>query len=494
MAFIEIENLMFSYPHAKEHALNGVNLTVDEGEICLLIGKSGSGKSTLLRLLKHEIAPYGQQSGEIKINTENIGFVNQNVESNIVMDTVQGELAFAPQNLGKSKREIALKLAETASYFNLGNIFNEKTDCLSGGEKQIVSLASVFTVPTDLLVLDEPVSQLDPIAADDFINVITRLNREQGTTILISSHRTENILPLADKAAVMENGKIIFCGTPVETARFLMETNHEMKLAMPQYTQVLDGNPVRFSSAKKAAAHLKFKRMPEYAKNGNALSVKGLCFTYKRGLPDVFFKLDYTAESGKINAVIGANGSGKTTFLKCLCKILKCYAGRVKMSGKAVYMPQNVQTLFVKDTVFEEVGNAELLEKFGLAALSQSNPFDLSGGEAQRLALAKIMSAECDILLLDEPTKSVDAPFAAEFAQMLRKLADGGKTVILVTHDLEFAARYADNAAFLFNGKIAAADSVKKIFSSLDTYTTSLSKLTGGKAVSVDEIEVMRRE
>lgn len=490
MAFVEIKNLMFSYPQCEANALSGVDLTVNEGEICLIIGKSGSGKSTLLKLLKKEISPHGKLCGEIHVETGNIGFVNQNVESNIVMDTVQGELAFSSQNLGRSKKETALKLAETASYFNLGTVFNEKTASLSGGTKQIVSLAAVFTEKTDLLLLDEPISQLDPIAADDFINMIARLNREQGTTVMISSHRIDHILPLADRIVVMENGRIIFCGPPQETARFLADTDNEMQLALPQYTQVFKGNPVQFSAAKKTVAKLKYREKVEREKSGAALTAKGLCFTYKRGLQDVFFKLDYCAEQGKINAIIGANGCGKTTLLKCLCGVLKCYGGKIKLNGKAAYMPQNVQTLFLKDTVLQEIDDMELLKEFGLEALSQKNPFDLSGGEAQRLALAKIMAANCDILLLDEPTKSVDAPFAACFAKMLRKITDKGKTVIMVTHDLEFAARYADNAAFLFNGRIAASDSAKEIFSSLDIYTTSIAKLTKGRAVSAEEIEV----
>lgn len=490
MAFVEIKNLKFSYPQCESRALNGVDLLVNEGEICLLIGKSGSGKSTMLRLLKKEIAPHGEISGEIHIKTDNIGFVNQNVESNIVMDTVQGELAFAPQNLGRSKKETALKLAETASYFNLGAIFNQKTASLSGGSKQIVSLAAVFAAKTDLLILDEPVSQLDPIAADEFIQIAARLNREQGTTVLISSHRTEHILTIADKIAVMEKGSIIFCGPPADAAHFLVEENHEMKLALPQYTQVFQGNPIDFVSAKRAVSALRYKACVPSCKMDASLVVKGLCFTYERKLPDVFYKLDYEAEHGKINAVIGANGSGKTTLLKCLCGVLKSYGGKIKTKGKAAYMPQNVHTLFLKDTVFQEIGDMKLLERFNLEKLAQKNPFDLSGGEAQRLALAKMMTVQCDVLLLDEPTKSVDAPFAACFAEMLRTLADEGKTIVFATHDLEFAARYADNAAFLFNGKIAASAPVKEVFSALDIYTTSIAKLTGGKAVSAKEIEV----
>ncbi|MDE7124133.1 MAG: ATP-binding cassette domain-containing protein, partial [Eubacterium sp.] len=237
---------------------------------------------------------------------------------------------------------------------------------------------------------------------------------------------------------------------------------------------------------------IKYRKECEQVENDTALSAKGICFAYKKGLPDVFFSLDYKAEKGKINAIVGANGSGKTTLLKCLCGVLKCYGGKIKANGKASYMPQNVQTLFVCDTVRDEVHDEKLLMRFGLDGLAERNPFDLSGGEAQRLALAKIMSVDCDIMLLDEPTKSVDAPFSIEFAKMLKVLTEKGKTIIIVTHDLEFAGRYADNTAFLFNGKIVANSSAREFFSSLSTYTTSISRLTGGKAVSIDDIEVMQ--
>ncbi|MCH5317668.1 MAG: ATP-binding cassette domain-containing protein [Eubacterium sp.] len=490
MAFIEIKNLIFSYPESAENALNGVDLSVEEGEICLVIGKSGSGKSTLLRLLKKEIAPYGKLRGELTVNAQSVGFVNQNVESNIVTDTVRSELAFAPQSLGKSREKTALCIAEAASYFNLSSVIDKKTESLSGGTKQITALASVFTAGAELLILDEPVSQLDPAAAEEFINIILKLNREQGTTLLISSHRIESILPYADKVAVMEAGKIIFCGKPAETAEFLIKSKNEMKAALPPYTQAFKDNPIDFREAKRAADALTYKIRKSVTKNDEGPTVKGICFTYKKGLPDIFYGLDYKAEQGKINAIVGANGSGKTTLLKCIGGVLKCYGGKIKMKGKTAYMPQNVQTLFVKDTVFEEIGSEELLIRFGLEHLSDRNPFDLSGGEAQRLALAKIMSVNADILLLDEPTKSVDAVFAAEFAGMLRELVNEGKTVILATHDLEFAGRYADNAAFLFGGRIVASAPVREFFSMLETYTTAISRLTEGKAVSIDDIEV----
>ena len=492
MAAVEIKNLKFSYPLSDSEALNGVDLTVERGEICLIIGESGSGKSTLLRLLKKEIAPFGKMSGEINVGLKTVGFVGQNIESNIITNSVGSELAFSPQNMGFGRMRTYLAVAETASYFDLGGIVNKSTAELSGGEKQTVALAAAFTTGAELLLLDEPVSQLDPAASEEFINLVLKLNREQGATVLISGHRIEGLLPIADKAALMERGKIVFCGSPRETAEFLVKTDHRMKCALPQYTQVFEGNPLNFAQAEKQVGRLIYKDFIPRKNNGESVCVKGICFTYKKGAPDVFFGLDYTAERGKINAIVGANGSGKTTLLKCIASILKYYGGKIKSDGKTAYMPQNVQTLFLEETVAEEIGGADLPESLRLEQLADRNPFDLSGGEAQRLALAKLISVDADILLLDEPTKSVDAPFCAELAEILRGLTDGGKTVIIATHDLEFAARYADNCAFLFNGRIAASAPCREFFSTLRIYTTSISKLTEGKAVCIDDIEVRR--
>lgn len=492
MALLEIKNLSFSYPNSKNNVLKNINLTVNEGEFCVLIGKSGSGKSTLLKLLKKEIAPYGNLNGEILFSSEKIGFVNQNVESNIVTDTVLGELSFAPQNYGKSREKINLKVAEVSNYFNLNNYIGEKIENLSGGSKQIISLASVMTMSPNILLLDEPASQLDPVSAENFVNTVIKLNKEQGITVIISEHNIANVLPFADKIIVLENGSVSFCGTPLKTAKFLVESDSEIKDVLPPYTFLTEDREIYFSNAKKFADKIKEKSAEPYVKGEKSLVAKNISFAYKKGLKDVFFSLDYSAEKGKINTIIGANGSGKTTLLKCLSNVLKCYSGKIKAKGKTAYLPQNVQTLFLKDTVLEEVPDKNILKKFDLDKYEEQSPFDLSGGEAQRLALAKVISLNADIILLDEPTKSIDVVFKNDFANMLKELAKSGKTIIIVTHDLEFAGKYSDVVSFLFDGKIIASAPRREFFSSLDVYTTSLSRLTNGRAVSLSDVEVAK--
>lgn len=492
MAFLEIENLSFTYPNCVEKVLDGVNISVSEGSFCLVVGKSGSGKSTLLRLLKKEIAPSGKISGKIRISSDNIGFVGQNVESNIVTDTVSSELAFSLENNGFGREKAGLKIAETASYFNLNGIYNDKTDSLSGGTKQLLSLASVVISNPEIIIFDEPDSQLDTVSAEKFFNTVLKLNREQGITVFISSHKIDKLLPFADKIVYLENGRAESFDKPQEFADFLLENGSDFKSVLPVYTQALCGAPIDFKAAKKQISGVEFaENHIDYTKGDEkALSAKNLCLAYKKKQKNVLFRLNFCAYKGRINAVIGANGSGKTTLLKILSGIYKPYSGKVKAEGKVCYMPQNVKTMFLKDTVFEELDCDEVcLRQFNLEHLKYRNPFDLSGGEEQRLAIAKTVKTGADILLLDEPTKSVDAPFKAELAEMLKSLCRNGKTIVIVTHDLEFAGRYCDFASFLFDGDIIASDERKKFFAGLDVYTTVLSRLTNGRAVCIDDIK-----
>ena len=489
MAVLEIKNLSFQYPGSDKYALSGVNMQVEPGELVLLCGKSGSGKSTLLRLLKKEIAPFGKLNGNIYIADEEIGFVGQNTESNIITDTVMGELAFSLENKGLTSDEILLKIAQTASFFNLNQYINEKTSNLSGGIKQLLALACAVCVDPKILLLDEPCSQLDPISAMNFRNTVVRLNKERGVTVIISEHSSE-ILSRADKTVYLENSSVLYTGSPAGLAQFLIEQKKDMALMLPPYTQILKSKTLDFAAAREEIKSIKEKAVSEYKITPESVTVKNLAFAYKKNMPDVLFNLNYKAYKGKINVIVGANGCGKTTLLKCIAGVLRPYGGKIKKIGKTAYMPQNVYSLFLGDTVGSEINSEEILRRFSLLDLKSRNPFDLSGGEAQRLALAKIEQTGADIVVLDEPTKGVDAVFKAELAGILKNWCENGKTVILATHDLEFAGRYADNVAFLFNSIIVSSAPRRQFFAALDIYTTALCALTGGRIVSVDDAEV----
>lgn len=488
MDILTVENLSFSYPKAAEKALDNISFTLQGGDFCVVCGKSGSGKSTLLRLLKKEIAPFGNISGNIEEKTDKIGFVGQSPESNLITDTVFGNLAFGLENAGLSKSEIELKIAETVSYFNINKYINEKIENLSGGTKQLIALAAAMALAPEILVLDEPVSSLDPVSAQMFMNCVLKLNREQGTTVILSEHRAGGAFEIADKVLFLENGRQGAFAQPRDFADYLIKTNNDMQEILEPFTLLLENHPLEFSRAREQAKSIEAKPFTRDNEKGEiALTVKGLSFAYGKRLPDILFDLNYKAYKGKINVILGANASGKTTLLKCISKILKPYSGKVKASGKTAYMPQEVNTLFLEETVWQEVPSEELLKKTGLERLKNANPFDLSGGEAQRLAIAKMLMSGADILLLDEPTKSVDASFKKELALILRELCRQGKTVVVVTHDLEFAGRYADYCAFLFDGKIISEKERREFFASLSVYTTSLSRLTNGRVISIDD-------
>lgn len=305
---------------------------MESGRLCLVCGSSGSGKSTLLCLLKSEIAPHGKKAGEIFVRGK-IGFVGQDAESNIITDTVYGELAFGLQSTSLSRAEIALKIAETASYFNLNKYINCKTAELSGGTKQMLALACAMTASPDVLLLDEPCSQLDPVAARNFYSAVLRLKAERGITILVADHRPD-LLANADSVLYLKQGRAEFFGTPAELAKYLPAAGDPMVQMLPAYTQILKTRPLDFSAAKEMLKSVAEKPALPAPQAAHALSARGLAFAYKKGAEDVLFGLDYTAEKGCINAVVGANGSGKTTLLKCLCKILKPYGRQNQNAGQ----------------------------------------------------------------------------------------------------------------------------------------------------------------
>ncbi len=492
MAQIEVEGLSFTYPGCKGKALDSVDFQLGAGELCLLMGKSGSGKSTFLNLLKSDTAPAGQMQGEVKIGTGNVAILKQHVESNIINDTVFGELSFLPANMGLGRKEVLCKIAETANYFNLTDYVDAKTDSLSGGVKQILALACAMSAEPSVLLLDEPTSQLDPVSAELFINTVLKMRREAGITVIIIEHRADALLEEADKIALLDEGKMRFCLPPREAARELTEKDYEIKEILPSFTLALPGCPVSFKEAKAKISELKIKEdtEEENTKPEKALTAKSLAYAYEKG-KYVLFSLNFTAYKGKINALVGANGTGKTTLLKCLASVLQPQWGKVKGSGKTAYLPQNIESLFLEETVREEAeGDDKLLQEFGLEAFAERSPFDLSVGEQQRLALLKVIKSGAEILLLDEPTKSIDAVFKKQLGEMLLKFAAGGKTVVLALHDLEFAAMYADYVSLIFNREIVCTEKTKKFFSMFGMYTTSLSRLTNGRAVSLKDIDL----
>ncbi len=473
MDAVSFRSVSFAYPKSEYKALDSVSFSISKGDFCLVSGASAAGKSTLLSLIKKEIAPAGELGGDIEINGS-VGYLRQNTDESIVCDRVRGELAFGVENLGKSSSEIELLIAETAAYFNLEDKLNSATAELSGGEKQLVSLASVMMMKPDILVLDEPCAYLDPVSAERFANMVKKLHSELGITVIMSEHSVDLLYGYADKILLLEKGSLTFEGTPEKTLSFLEKENNPMLAAVP----------VQFRYKGK---ELNYNEMKETGENPEiALNAKRLYFAYNKN-SFVINDLSLDVYRGKINAVIGSNGCGKTTLLKVLSRVYKPYRGKVN-SEKLSMLTQNVKDLFTADRCGDEVTFGEITDYLEISDIKERHPYDLSGGQAQRLALAKVLQRNADIIILDEPTKGLDAVLKTKLGKLLKRLCADGKTVLLVSHDIDFVGEWADYVSFMSEGRIAVTDEKRRFFSSLSFYTTSLSRLSRGRAVCSEDV------
>lgn len=505
---IETEHLSFSYPGG-ETVLRDVSLRIMPGEFVTLCGVSGCGKSTLLRLMKSGLQPRGELSGSVRFRgcevgrkpdvaeASAVGFVMQDPEAQTVTDKVWHELAFSCESVGMPQGEIRRRAGELAAYFGLEPLFGRDTATLSGGQKQLLCLASAAALHPELLLLDEPTSQLDPLAAQNFVDTVRRLNRDFGVTIIAAEHRLEELLPISDRVIVLDRGSVIADCVPGLLAERLPES-HPMRSALTASQRVWlmaggksGASPVSVREGRSDGLCMRYIQehsgeftapSREFTPAGEpAVVVKGLYASWGRTSPDVLRGTDLSLYPGEIYAVIGGNGSGKSTLLKVINGMLKPTGGRVRLKRGAVpaYLPQDPCLLFTRETAGEEAP-AEQLGKFGLSDLSGRDPLDLSGGERQRLALAKLLAGKPEILLLDEPTKGTDAAARLELSAMLREIAQQGTAVLLVTHDAEFAAGCADLCGMLFNGEMINEATPQEMFRQNYFYTTPMSRLVRG--------------
>ena len=527
MAHFQIKDLTFSYPTAKaKKSLDGVSLSIEKGEYIVLCGKSGSGKTTLLRQLKSVLAPHGKKQGEILFNgtpleqvsqrdqSAKIGYVMQNPDDQIVTDKVWHELAFGLESLGYDQKTMRARVAEMACYFGIADWFHRDVANLSGGQKQLLNLASIMAMQPEVLILDEPTSQLDPIAASDFLNTVRKINIELGTTVIITEHRLEDIFPYADRAIVMDGGKVIADDTPRNIGKLLYEQKNDMFAAMPTPVRVFYGSngngdcPLTVREGRTwlsktypepTISTLPAEELDDEIENP-ALSLKELWFRYEKDSPDVLRGVSAEVPMGSLYAIVGGNGAGKSTTLKAICGICKPYRGKVKVFGKPIekykatelfggclaMLPQDPKSLFVKKTVREDLAEmtkdekkiAEIAAICEIEGLLDSHPYDLSGGEQQRSALAKVLLTEPKLLLLDEPTKGIDSFFKEKLAAILCKLKEQGITIVMVSHDVEFCAKYADMVSMFFDGQILTTDTPRRFFGNNSFYTTAANRMS----------------
>lgn len=532
MECFTIQNLSFSYPECREKAIDSLTLHVQQGEFLVLCGPSGCGKSTLLRQMKTVFTPHGVRVGEIlfegiplqyvsqREQAEKIGFILQSPENQVVTDKVWHELAFGLESLGYDTPTIRRKVAEMASFFGIEGWFYKNVTELSGGQKQLLNLASVMAMQPSVLILDEPTSQLDPIAASDFLATLGKINRELGTTIILTEHRLEEAFPLASRVAVMDEGRLLCTGTPEAVGAKLKEAGHAMFLAMPTAMRVwaaVQSNttcPVTVCQGRKwlteYASNHPLNSLPDYRippQGETVVKAEQLWFKYEKDNPDVVRGLNLTLYRGELLTLLGGNGVGKSTTLKLLTGRQKPYRGSLKIMGSIASLPQNPQALFVKKTVREdlfEIFNGSEISKevqrsrvayvtnlCGLENLLDRHPYDLSGGEQQRSALAKVLLLDPEILLLDEPTKGLDASFKVVFGEILQSLLNRGVSILMVSHDIEFCAQYAHRCALFFDGNIVAEGTPRAFFSGNSFYTTSANRMARGlesEAITTEDI------
>lgn len=549
MEIFEIDGLTFRYPGQEQDALSGLSFGVERGSFVTLCGPSGCGKTTLLRNLKPALTPHGERSGSIgfagrpleswsaRDQAAKIGFVQQSPDNQIVTDKVWHELAFGLESLGYETPEIRGRVAEMASFFGIQNWFSKDVAELSGGQKQLLNLASVMVMNPEVLILDEPTGQLDPVATTDFLNTLARISRELGTTVIITEQRLEEVLPLSDRVIFMDRGRIVADGTPSEVGEMLRASGHKMFAAMPTPMRVWAAVPNELTCPVTVREGREW--LEEYARDGGLTQEKAgqpgvtggrvrrgdsetescawnepgmtgarkglmpgetvaeltdLWFRFGRDLPDVVKGVSLTLTRGELLALLGGNGTGKSTLLSLLAGVKKPYRGRIRLSGSVVMLPQNPQALFVKKTVGEDLRymfkgrsvpaaqqEAEInrvVRLCRLEGLTERHPYDLSGGEQQRAALAKVLLTNPEILLLDEPTKGMDAEFKLIFGKILRNLQRRGVTILMVSHDADFCAEHADRCALFFDGNIITEGTPGSFFSGNSFYTTAASRMS----------------
>lgn len=537
MEILRVDGLKFSYPNQLKKALNNINFSIDEGDFVLICGESGCGKSTLLRHLKPELSPHGQVSGDIyyysqKINdytskqiASEIGYVLQNPDSQIVTDKVWHELAFGLENMGLDTQSIRLRVAEMASFFGIQGWFRKNVNDLSGGQKQLLNLASIMAMQPKILILDEPTSQLDPIAAKDFIDTLVRINKELSTTIIMTEHNLEDIYSVCDKVIVMEDGKVICNDTNYKVVDILSgDKNHKMFKSLPTSSKIYNQLNGYLEGANKSPLTVKdcrqwlndsmdevtITKLDDSETEINidekdreiAIELKDVYFQYNKISEPTIRDLSFKVYKGEIYSILGGNGTGKSTTLSLVARQRKPQRGKIfinniemkKYNNKSLYennlalLPQNPQSLFVFETVREDLEEVLILKNkdreyidkevkrvsklLDIEHLLEHHPYDLSGGELQRAGMAKVMLLNPKIILLDEPTKGLDTYCKEEIGKMLMKLRDMGVTIVVVSHDIEFSARYSDRCAMFFDGSIVSEGTPKEFFLGNNFYTT----------------------
>lgn len=508
-ALLRLEGFSYRHPDAGAPALRDLDLTVDEGEFVVLAGPSGSGKSTLLRAACG-LAPNfdgGTAAGTVIVGgldsrehgpgeiARACGTVLQDPERQVVMKTVRAELSLPLESRGFAAPAIARAVEETALLLGLADLLDRSLATLSGGELQRVAIGAALAPRPGLLLLDEPTSQLDPVAADDLAWLLRRLNEEQGIAILVSEQRLERLLPAADRVVVLNEGRIACDRTP--TGFLEWATGRAPALQTPAGALFsLAGLPAPPTTVKQARASLSDRgllpagepptvdpppprRRPTLRRSTAALAIRSV-WDERQGGKALLAGVDLSVQPGETVALMGRNGAGKSTLLKHAAGLLKPTRGRVESSGRVALLMQNPADYLIADRVGDLIA-AETLERAGIAVPPDRHPRDLSGGERQRIAFELVLSGEpAAAVLLDEPTRGLDRARRNELATRVRAVASDGAAVVVATHDSELAAEIADRVVLLGEGRVLADGSPRSILSGGWYFATETARILDG--------------
>ncbi len=491
MSAIDYRGVSFGYPDGPD-ALTGVDLSVQAGEVLLVIGSSGSGKSTLLRaangLVPHatggrldgEVVAFGRstRSHHPRELADVVGFVSQDPEAQLVVDEVEHDVAFVLENLGMPAIEMRRRVEETLDALAIAHLRRRAPSTLSGGERQRVAIAGALAAAPSALVLDEPTSQLDPQGAEDVLAAVARLNADLGTTVLLAEHRLERAAPLADRAVLIEHGLV---GAPGSVGAVL--ARYPGAPPVTRLGVLLGWDPVPLT-VRDARAHaiaappdLPAAPIEITGAPGDVLArVDGLAVELSGRR--VLHGVDVAISAGEVVALLGRNGAGKTTLLRALAGMTRAAGGNVELASTIAYVPQDPSSLLFSATVRREVAETlrllgrpdpdaveRWLDRLGIAGLADRHPRSLSGGERQRVAIAAVAVGGADVLLLDEPTRGMDAASRHALERAVADHAAAGGAVVLATHDVELAARCATRALVLGDGEVVADGPARDVLS-----------------------------